>query len=98
MKDKIGKALDLDRFRTIVDAYGTDPSKWPEAEREAAKATPAGSMPCTTRNTMPAPSTMAKMKNAATEYLTTKLVGLAGVVVNLPSSLDHSQGFQRSAS
>jgi hypothetical protein len=36
MKDKLGKALDLDRFRTIVDAYGTDPSKWPEAERQAA--------------------------------------------------------------
>ena len=36
MKDKPGKVLDLDRFRTIVDAYGADPSKWPEAERDAA--------------------------------------------------------------
>lgn len=36
MKDKLGNTLDIDRFRTIVDAYGTDPSRWPEAEREAA--------------------------------------------------------------
>jgi hypothetical protein len=36
MKDKTGNTLDIERFRTIVDAYGADPSKWPEAEREAA--------------------------------------------------------------
>lgn len=35
MKDK-RRALDLDRFHTIVDAYGADPSRWPEAERTAA--------------------------------------------------------------
>jgi len=36
MKDKLGKTLDLDRFRTIVDAFGADPSRWPETEKEAA--------------------------------------------------------------
>lgn len=43
MKDKLRKTLDLDRFRTIVEAYGSDPSKWPEAEKEAALSFLAGS-------------------------------------------------------
>jgi hypothetical protein len=36
MKDNREKKLDLRRFRTIVDAYGTDSRKWPEEERDAA--------------------------------------------------------------
>ncbi|MCB1647500.1 MAG: hypothetical protein KDI36_18705 [Pseudomonadales bacterium] len=30
--------MDPDRFRTIVEAFGADPERWPEAERTAAQA------------------------------------------------------------
>ncbi len=30
--------LDFDRFTAIVDAYGAEPRRWPEAERDAALA------------------------------------------------------------
>ena len=36
MQDRERPELDLERFRSIVDAYGTDPSKWPQEERETA--------------------------------------------------------------
>jgi hypothetical protein len=36
MKDRERPELELERFRTIVDAYGTDPSKWPMQEKETA--------------------------------------------------------------
>lgn len=36
MKGRSEIILDMRRFRTIVDVYGGDSSKWPEAEREAA--------------------------------------------------------------
>lgn len=30
--------MSLDRFRSIVAAYGADPERWPDAERDAAQA------------------------------------------------------------
>ncbi len=30
--------MKAERFHSIVDAYGVDPARWPEAEREAARA------------------------------------------------------------
>jgi len=35
MKDREKQELGLERFRSIVDTYGTDPSKWPKEEKEA---------------------------------------------------------------
>lgn len=34
--------MKLDRFRTLVDAYGADPARWPARERLAAEALLAG--------------------------------------------------------
>jgi len=31
-------SVSADRFKTIVDAYGADPARWPDAERDAALA------------------------------------------------------------
>lgn len=30
--------MNIDRFKTILEAYGADPDHWPEAERDAASA------------------------------------------------------------
>jgi hypothetical protein len=38
MKDKSKTTVDLARFRTIVECYGADSSRWPEQEREEALA------------------------------------------------------------
>jgi hypothetical protein len=61
-----------------------------EAERAEAKAAPAGKIPCTTRYTVPPPSTIARTKNKATEYLVMKLVCAVAAVVNLFSSIEAS--------
>ena len=38
MNDKSKKPISLARFRTIVECYGSDSSRWPEQEREGALA------------------------------------------------------------
>lgn len=38
MPDRGTENLDLARFAEILDAYGADPRRWPEAERDAATA------------------------------------------------------------
>lgn len=30
--------MNLERFTTLIDAYGSDPRRWPDAERQAAQA------------------------------------------------------------
>ncbi|MEW6272886.1 MAG: hypothetical protein AB1689_26725, partial [Thermodesulfobacteriota bacterium] len=36
-------AIDLERLATLLDAYGGDPLRWPDGERDAALALIAGS-------------------------------------------------------
>lgn len=40
--------MTMDRFQALLDAYGADPDRWPDAERDAARAFLAGNDAATT--------------------------------------------------